>query len=172
MMTRFLLPALVLSLVLSCSPRAVAQVRDSAATRDILSVLDGQVDAWNRGDIEGYMQGYWKSDSLLFTSSGKIQRGWQATLEKYKGAYSSKAMMGKLRFSQLEVTHLSPASAWVLGHWELTREKDHPGGVFTLILRKFSDGWKVIHDHTSAEPVKTPPVRKDTSKNPLEKKEE
>ena len=162
MRARFLLTALLLPLFLSRSPVAAAQDRDSAATHDILAVLDRQVDAWNRGDIEGYMQGYWKSDSLLFTSSGKIQRGWQATLEKYKSGYSTKAMMGKLRFSQMEVTQLSPWSAWVFGHWELQREKDHPAGVFTLILRKFSDGWKVIHDHTSVEPVKSSPEPKDS----------
>ncbi|HTK81191.1 MAG TPA: DUF4440 domain-containing protein [Bacteroidota bacterium] len=172
MHSRLLLPGFLLSLFLFHAPVATAQDKDSAATHDILSVLNRQVDAWNRGDIEGYMQGYWKSDSLLFTSSGKIQRGWQATLDKYKNAYSTKAMMGNLRFSQLEVTHLSPSSAWVLGHWELTRAKDHPGGVFTLIVRKFPDGWKVIHDHTSVEPVKIPPAPKDTPKNPLEKKEE
>jgi ketosteroid isomerase-like protein len=124
---------------------------DSIAAVQVLAVLQLQADAWNRGDIEGYMQGYWNSDSLVFTSGGNIRRGWQATLEKYKKSYSTKAQMGMLKFSRIEVTLLSPSSALVLGHWELQREKDHPGGVFSLILRKFSDGWKVIHDHTSKE---------------------
>lgn len=124
---------------------------DSITTHQILSVLQVQADAWNRGDIEGYMQGYWKSDSLVFTSGSKIQRGWQATFDKYKKSYDTKEKMGVLKFSQLEVTLLSPTSAWVLGHWELERKDDRPGGVFTLILRKFSGGWKVIHDHTSKE---------------------
>ena len=82
---------------------------DSLATRQILSVLQQQADAWNRGDINGYMQGYWKSDSLLFTSGGNIQRGWQATFDKYNKSYDSKAKMGTLKFSQLEITILSPA---------------------------------------------------------------
>ena len=124
---------------------------DSSAVWQIQSVLSLQAEAWNHGDIEGYMQGYWKSDSLLFTSGGKMQRGWQATFEKYKKSYDSKAKMGTLKFSELEITILSPKSAWVFGHWELLRENDHPGGVFTLVLRKFSDGWKNIHDHTSKE---------------------
>jgi ketosteroid isomerase-like protein len=120
------------------------------ATAKIESLLARQAAAWNRGDIEGYMAEYWKSDSLLFTSGGKIQRGWKATLEKYKTTYDSPSKMGKLKFSDLSVTQLSKKSAWVFGHWELERSTDHPGGVFTLILRKFSDGWKIVHDHTSA----------------------
>jgi len=121
---------------------------------DILSVLDKQAAAWNDGNIEGYMQGYWKSDSLLFTSGGNIQRGWQATFTKYKKSYDTKSKMGVLKFSQREVTVLSADAAWVFGHWELQRKKDHPAGVFTLILRRFSDGWKIIHDHTSIEESK------------------
>ena len=120
----------------------------------IKSVLTLQVQAWNKGDIEGYMQGYWKSDSLLFTSGGKIQRVWLATFEKYKKSYDTKSKMGTLKFSQLEINQLSSASAWVFGHWELQREQDYPGGVFTLLLRKFSDGWKIIHDHTSSYPAR------------------
>jgi ketosteroid isomerase-like protein len=87
---------------------------------------------------------------LLFTSGGKIQRGWKATSEKYRKSYNSKEKMGILKFSGLEFNLLSPESVWIFGHWELTRTSDHPNGVFTLILKKFPDGWKIIHDHTSA----------------------
>ena len=118
---------------------------------EIKSVLMKQQAAWNRGDIESYMRGYWKSDSLLFTSGGNIQRGWKATYEKYKKSYDTKAKMGKLDFSKLEINLLSEESAWIFGYWELKREKDNPKGVFTLILRKFKDGWKIIHDHTSSQ---------------------
>ena len=118
--------------------------------KEISEVLSKQAVAWNNGDIEGYMGGYWKSDSLLFTSGGNIQRGWNATLEKYKKSYGTKSKMGTLKFSDLEITLLSPESAWIFGHWELNRKKDHPHGVFTLILKKFPDGWKIIHDHTSS----------------------
>jgi len=128
--------------------------------QEIQSVLDMQVKAWNDGNMERYMDGYWKSDSLLFTSGGNIQRGWQATLEKYKKGYSTKAKMGTLNFSQLGINLLSQESAWVFGHWELEREKDHPRGVFTLIFRKFSDGWKIVHDHTSVEPLQKTKTKK------------
>ena len=122
--------------------------------KDIKLVLTKQAEAWNYGNIEGYMRGYWKSDSLLFTSGGNIQRGWKATFEKYKKSYNTKEKMGTLKFSQLEITQLSSESAWIFGHWELERKGDHPGGVFTLVLRKFVDGWKIIHDHTSSNPIK------------------
>ncbi len=122
---------------------------------EILAMLNKQVEAWNRGDIEGFMQGYWKSDSLLFTSGGNIQRGWNATLEKYQKNYNTKSKMGVLKFTELECTLLSPESAWVFGHWELKRESDRPAGVFTLLFKKFSDGWKIIHDHTSSAPSNT-----------------
>ncbi len=127
-----------------------AQPQDSSKqVQDIMATLNAQVQAWNNGDVAGYMNGYWKSDSLIFTSSGNIQRGWNATYEKYKSSYNTKEKMGTLTFSGLEFTLLSETSAWVLGHWELTREKDHPEGIFTLIVKKFADGWKVVHDHTS-----------------------
>jgi ketosteroid isomerase-like protein len=124
---------------------------DSAEIRCILNVIAGQQKAWNEANILGYMEGYWQSDSLLFTSGGNIQRGWKATWEKYRKSYDSKEKMGTLFFSHLEVNILSPGAAWVLGDWELKRENDNPRGVFTLILKKFPDGWKIIHDHTSSK---------------------
>ena len=130
--------------------------------KEIQAVLMTQQDAWNRGDIEGYMQGYWKSDSLLFTSGGNIQRGWNATYEKYKKSYDTNTKMGKLDFSNLETNLLSPESAWIFGYWELKREKDNPHGVFTLILRKFTDGWKIIHDHTSVEEIQKSKIKCET----------
>ncbi len=143
--------ARILTLCLLLPYAVLSQDKGNVQERQhINQVLAHQAEAWNHGDIEGYMQGYWKSDSLLFTSGSKIQRGWRATFEKYKKSYDTKAKMGTLKFSELEITILSPNSAWVLGHWELTRKDDLPGGVFTLILRKFPDGWKVIHDHTSS----------------------
>ncbi|MBI5215619.1 MAG: nuclear transport factor 2 family protein [Ignavibacteriae bacterium] len=124
--------------------------KDAEELSSVRSVLDEQVTAWNEGDLDGYMHGYWKSDSLLFTSGGNIQRGWKATNEKYKKSYDTKAKMGTLKFSNLEFNMLSKEAAWVFGSWELTREKDNPKGVFTLVMRKFDDGWKVVHDHTSS----------------------
>ena len=123
---------------------------DTTWKYEIQSVLDNQTTAWNNGDIAGYMNGYWKSDSLIFTSGGNIRRGWNKTFEKYTTTYNSKEKMGVLKFSELEYHLLSSDAVWVLGHWELTRNGDHPHGVFSLVLKKFPDGWKIVHDHTSS----------------------
>ena len=123
--------------------------RDEKAASEIRKVMDAQVAAWNTGDIDGFMQGYWKSPKLLFVSGANVTRGWQPTIERYKKNYDSRAKMGTLAFTDLEVNVLSRDSAAVLGNWALAREKDNPKGKFTLIFRKFKDGWKIIHDHTS-----------------------
>ena len=115
----------------------------------VKKVLTEQTAAWNKCDIEGFMQGYWKSEELSFTSGNKNTRGWQATFENYKKGYSSCDKMGKLSFSELEVTVLSKKSALVRGRFLLERKNDKPTGLFTLIFRKVEDGWKVVHDHTS-----------------------
>ena len=142
---------LALAVLFFCACLSYAQDTLQLSNEErIKTVLTTQAEAWNKGDIEGYMQGYVKSDSLLFTSGGKIQRGWNATFEKYKKSYDSKAKMGTLVFTQIEVHILSEESAWVFGHWELTRENDHPEGVFTLVFKKFPEGWKIVHDHTSS----------------------
>jgi ketosteroid isomerase-like protein len=123
--------------------------RDEKAASEIRKVMDAQVAAWNTGDIDGFMQGYWKSPKLLFVSGANVTRGWQPTIERYKKNYDSRAKMGTLAFTDLEVNVLSKDSAAVLGNWALAREKDNPNGKFTLIFRKFKDGWKIVHDHTS-----------------------
>ena len=123
--------------------------RDEKAASEIRKVMDAQVAAWNTGDIDGFMQGYWKSPKLLFVSGANVTRGWQLTIDRYKKTYDSRAKMGTLAFTDLEVNVLSKDSAAVLGNWALAREKDNPKGKFTLIFRKFKDGWKIIHDHTS-----------------------
>jgi ketosteroid isomerase-like protein len=119
---------------------------------EIDSVLSAQVAAWNRGDIAGYMEGYWKSDSLLFTSGGNARRGWRETFEAYAARYDTREKMGTLAFSGLEHHLLAPGAAWVCGRWELGRAGDRPGGVFTVVLKKFPEGWKIVHDHTSTGP--------------------
>jgi len=132
---------------------AHAQTPHRTASTDISALIQAQAGAWNRGDIEGYMEGYWKSDSLVFTSGATVQRGWNATFKKYKTSYDTREKMGRLEFSEMEITELSDSSAWVLGRWKLLRAHDTPGGVFTLILRKFHNGWKIVHDHTSSTPA-------------------
>lgn len=116
---------------------------------EIKEVMTRQTAAWNRGDIDGFMQGYWKSENLVFVSGANVTKGWQPTLDRYKKNYDSRAKMGGLTFSDLEVEVLSKDSAVVLGSWSLKRENDSPGGKFTLVFRRFKDGWKIVHDHTS-----------------------
>jgi len=114
------------------------------------------VDTWNRGDIEGFMEGYWKSDATAFVGSSRVLRGWQALLDRYRRSYPHGAAMGQLQFSDLEITPLGPDAALILGRWQLTREKDRPGGVFTLVARRFPEGWRIVHDHTSSVPPPSP----------------
>ena len=116
----------------------------------IRAVLDAQREAWNRGDIEGYMDGYDRSPDTEFVSGDRINRGWQTVLERYKTTYDSREKMGRLTFSDLEITVLSKDSALVLGRWRLKRASDEPHGTFTLLFRKTKVGWKIVHDHTSS----------------------
>lgn len=115
----------------------------------ILNVLEQQRQAWNKGDVEKYMQGYWKSDSLLFVGKNGPTYGWQKTLDNYKKGYPDKAAMGVLTFDIKKVEFLAKDKAFVLGSWHLQREKDEPKGYFTLLLKKINGLWKVIVDHSS-----------------------
>ncbi|HTK27639.1 MAG TPA: DUF4440 domain-containing protein [Pyrinomonadaceae bacterium] len=127
----------------------IGNAQNSRIESDIRAVMNDQVAAWNRGDIEGFMSGYWRSDKLTFVSGSNVTRGWQPTLDRYKKNYDSRAKMGTLAFSDLEITVLSKDAAVVLGSWSLAREKDNPHGKFTLVFRKFKDGWRIVQDHTS-----------------------
>ncbi|MFZ1701263.1 MAG: nuclear transport factor 2 family protein [Pyrinomonadaceae bacterium] len=122
----------------------------SKAAADIRKVMDDQTAAWNRGDVEAFMAiGYWKSEKLKFVSGDKVTYGWQQTLDNYKRSYATKALMGTLTFGDLEIEVLSKDAAFVVGSWSLAREKDTPHGKFTLLFRKFKEGWRIVTDHTS-----------------------
>ena len=122
----------------------------TASEAAIRAVLDAQRDAWNRGDIEGYMDGYDRSPDTVFVSGDRINRGWQAVLDRYKKSYDSREKMGALTFSELEITVLSKDAALVLGRWRLKRATDEPHGTFTLLFRKSKAGWRIVHDHSSS----------------------
>lgn len=122
---------------------------DEKAKAEIRRVMDAQMKDWNEGSLEGFMKGYWNSPELTFVSGTNVTKGWQPTLDRYKKGYDTRAKMGALTFSDLEITVLSKDAAVVLGSWALQREKDRPNGKFTLTFRKFKDGWKIILDHTS-----------------------
>lgn len=138
---------LIIVVLLTFVSISAAQSRKAEA--EILKVMDDQAAAWNRGDLEAFMRGYWNSAELVFVSGDKITRGWQQTLDNYKKSYGSPAKMGALKFSDVTINVVSKDAAIVLGSWSLTREKDNPKGKYTLIFRKFKEGWRIIHDHTS-----------------------
>ncbi len=116
----------------------------------INAVLKAQQAAWNRGDVEAFLTGYWHSTELTFSGSNGVARGWDGVVARYKKNYPDRDSMGELDFSDLEIRFLGPDAALVLGKWHLKRETaGDVGGVFTLVWEKFPDGWKIIHDHTS-----------------------
>lgn len=140
---------IVIRIVLVALINVSALAQADSPQRQIRRVMDEQVAAWNRGDIEAFMAGYWRSDKLVFVSGDKVTRGWQQTLDNYKRSYDTRAKMGTLSFTDLEFSVLSKDAAIVLGSWELKRETDNPKGKFTLTFRRFKDGWRIVMDHTS-----------------------
>lgn len=149
------LPLLVLAaflgLFLSHEARSTDQTsaspeHDRAA---ITRILDEQQSAWNRGDVNGFMKGYWNSPELTFAGSGGIARGWESVLARYKREYPDQAAMGQVNFSNVEVRFLGPGAALVLGQWHLRRSSGDIGGVFSLVFQRIPEGWRIVHDHTS-----------------------
>ena len=126
---------------------AVAQAnKDEKEIRDLLST---QTAAWNRGNIDDFMKGYWESDSLLFIGKSGVTHGYRNTLDNYKKGYSDTAKMGKLFFDIIEVRKLSAGYYWVLGKWFLKRSVGDVGGHYTLLFRKINGKWKIVADHSS-----------------------
>ena len=159
---------LFLLLPLLISPVAMGQISQEAQPRrpakqnqprqsksadaDIRAVLDAQVAAWNAGKLEEFMDGYWRSPDLTFFSAGRKLSGWDATIERYRKTYQAEGKeMGKLTFFDLDIQQMGPNAAVVRGRWELTMsDGKKPGGLYTLIFRRFKQGWKIVHDHTSS----------------------
>jgi len=142
----------VILLVLIAAALAEAKEKKPAkpATEEVRNVLDRQVEAWNRRDLEGFMQGYWRSRDLTFYSGGTVVSGWEETLARYRKRYQSAGNeMGRLEFTDLKIELLGPSAAFVRGRFHLKMTGSESGGLFTLTFRKFADGWKIIHDHTS-----------------------
>ena len=140
---------LVESYTLRSSSIELADSDNAKLIAAIRSVLDAQVAAWNRGDLEGYMDGYQRSPDIVFISGDRVNRGWQTVLERYKKSYDTRVKMGVLTFSDVEITILSKDAALAFGRWQL-RAKDDPRGRFTLLFKKTKNGWRIVHDHTSS----------------------
>jgi uncharacterized protein (TIGR02246 family) len=126
--------------ITQCSSKDIAEIR---------AVMLAQVTAWNRGDIDGFMNGYARSGTTEFISGDKLTRGWQTVRDRYKKKYDSREKMGTLTFSEMKIRQLSGDAALVIGRWRLVRPGDKPHGRFTLLFRRTSDGWRIVHDHTS-----------------------
>lgn len=150
MQTRLTLSILGHTVMASLVCAAPEQASNSVA--EIEAVLTAQQDAWNRGDIDEFMNGYAQSASTVFISEDEVRRGWETVRDRYRAKYSDRAKMGTLSFSEIEVTMVSPDTAIVLGRWRLKRANDEPHGRFTLIFKRLPEGWRIVHDHTSAAP--------------------
>ena len=143
------LASLLATLALSCATASSAPA-DADAEIAIRSVLQAQAAAWNRGDIDGYMDGYARDSKTEFVGGDTLTRGWQTVRDRYKKKYDSRAKMGTLNFSEVQITLLCAESALVTGRWKLARQNDQPHGRFTLLWRKRPEGWRIVHDHSSA----------------------
>jgi len=124
-------------------------VAQSKQEKIILDILDKQTQAWNRGDISGFMNGYWENDSLIFIGKSGVTYGWPTTLNNYKKGYPDTAAMGKLTFTLIQVKKLSAKYYHVTGKWFLKRSVGDAGGHYTLLFRKINGRWVIISDHSS-----------------------
>lgn len=152
MVAAFFIRVAALALVLATGVMRAAEIPPAAspATAEILQIMQTQAEAWNRGDIDAFMQTYAPVDNLRFASGGTVTYGWKPTLARYKQRYPDRATMGTLVFSGLAVTELSPDAALIFGHWQLKRAADAPHGLFTLLVRRTPAGWRIFADHTSS----------------------
>lgn len=122
----------------------------AAPEMEIRAVLTAQAHAWNRGDVDAYMNGYARAGSTQFVSDDTITRGWKTVRDRYAKKYSSREKMGRLSFSDLQITPIGADAAFVVGRWKLERKGDKPRGRFTLLMRRTPEGWRIVHDHTSS----------------------
>jgi beta-aspartyl-peptidase (threonine type) len=132
----------------------LSQTKPENAMSDIKAELTKQVEAWNRGDLDGFMAGYWKSDKLTFYSGGDATEGWQTTRDRYRKRYQAEGKaMGQLTFSDIDVVMMAADSGYVRGKWKLDMpDGTKPAGLFTLIVKRIDNQWRVVHDHTSVKP--------------------
>jgi len=149
--TTFLLCLALLLLPGSAPQRRAHADEPDDAKKAIRKVLDDQVVAWNKGDLPGFMEGYWQSKDLRFYSGKDVTSGWQATLDRYRKRYQGEGKkMGQLSFGDVEVELLGAEHALVRGRWQVVLPDQTVSGLFTLICKKLAPGWRIVHDHTSS----------------------
>jgi uncharacterized protein (TIGR02246 family) len=144
---------LLVGIIAALAVSSIGQDAEGVARTAIRKMIEQQQAAWNRKDLEGFMSGYWNSPDLTFFSGAREAKGWQAALDRYKKAYQGAGHeMGRLEFANLRIEMLGPDAAFVRGEFRLTMsDGKKPQGLFTLILRKFPEGWKIVHDHSAGE---------------------
>ena len=148
-MKKTLLFALLFAQI-ACQSTHFSTKEKTAAATEIRRTMAAQEAAWNRGELEKYMVGYWESDSLRFIGSKGLTHGWQPTLANYQKGYPDRAAMGTLHFDLIDVEVLSPGAAFVIGKWALARpEKGDISGHFTLLWKKTGGRWVIVADHSS-----------------------
>tara|TARA_R110002096_G_scaffold143328_5_gene299387 strand:+ start:32922 stop:33386 length:465 start_codon:yes stop_codon:yes gene_type:complete len=147
----YLLPCVLIAMTVSCA--AVTPTFRTTDRQAITTLLEEQRQAWNRGDIPAFMEGYVHSDELVFTSGAAIRRGWQETHDRYLERYGNDAStMGTLGFEIVDLKSLGADGAVMLGRWSLTGLEAPAGGVFTIVFERRPEGWRIVHDHTSSNP--------------------
>lgn len=150
-MNRLLATVLIVVSLAVAAPAQTKSRRRVARTRAaITAVLNAQSAAWNRGDIDGYMDGYARLETIVFVSGDTVTHGWQTVRDRYQRNYNSREKMGTLTFSDLEFRPINHNTVAVVGRWRLKRTNDEPHGRFTLIFKRTKPGWRIIHDHTSS----------------------
>jgi ketosteroid isomerase-like protein len=132
-----------------CAP-APDSKGDAQAVEAVRAVMLAQQAAWNRGDVEAFMDGYERAGTTTFVSGEELTRGWQTVLDRYRQRYASREQMGSLDFSELDIRPLTSSYVLADGRWRLTRANDSPQGRFTLLFRKTGDAWRIVHDTTTS----------------------
>ena len=142
----------LLTLLVSACFAVEPAANEAQITKEVRAVMEAQQAAWNRGDIEAFMDGYDRAETTTFVSGDQLITGWQTVLERYKKQYSSREEMGTLTFADLTIKPISPVLALADGRWQLMRAADMPHGRFTLLFQRIANNWRIIHDTTTSAP--------------------
>jgi ketosteroid isomerase-like protein len=147
---RLLAACLTTLSVSACASAPRSSPNDEQIVALVRAVMEAQQAAWNRGDIEAFMNGYERADTTTFVSSDELTRGWRVVLDRYRQRYHAREQMGTLTFSDLDIKAIGSDLVIADGRWRLTRVNDSPHGRFTLLFRRINNDWRIIHDTTTS----------------------